>query len=629
MRERLLAANAQITWMPDHLKAGRFGKWLENARDWAVSRNRYWGCPLPLWRNEDGSETVCVGSLAELEERCGHSVPDIHKHHVDQIVLRGKDGAELRRIPEVLDCWFESGSMPYAQRHYPFEHKQWLEDHFPADFIAEGLDQTRGWFYTLVVLGAALFDKPSFRNVVVNGLILAEDGRKMSKRLKNYPDPETVMDQYGADALRLYLLASPVVRAEDLCFTENGVRETMRTVLLPLWHAYSFLVTYAQVDGWQPPAGGAAPGVPANALDRWVRSRLEGLVRDLRADLDRYDLQAAASRFAPFLDHLTNWYIRRSRRRFWKSQDDQDKAEAYATLYHVLVTFCQAAAPVIPFLTESIYRNLRQDGMPESVHLCDYPAADLACTDAALDRRMARAMTAVSLGRFLRSQATVRVRQPLPAAVLVSHGADVRADLEAMRDVIAEELNVKTVRVEADEEALVQLSAKANFRRLGPRLGKHMKTAAAAIAALDAAALRTLRQQGTLTLTVVGLEPLTLAPDDIEVRREERQGLAVANEGDITVALELTLAPALVNEGWARELVHVLQNLRKEGGLDVADRVRVQADLPPPLAAVAREFAEYIAGETLAVSFDVTPLADCQPVKIGEWDCKFAVAKVG
>ncbi|MDX9981227.1 MAG: isoleucine--tRNA ligase, partial [Lentisphaeria bacterium] len=440
LHERLLASNARIRWMPEYVGERRFANWLAEAKDWNISRNRFWGSCLPVWINtKDPDDMICVGSIAELEQLSGQTVTDLHKHFIDAIEIH-RDGKTYRRTPEVLDCWFESGSMPYAQHHYPFENKELVESTFPADFIAEGLDQTRGWFYTLTVLATILFDQPAFTNVVVNGLVLAEDGKKMSKRLKNYPDPMKVMDAYGADALRLCLLSSPVVRAEDLCFTETAVREAMRTIIIPLWNAYSFFVTYARVDGWRP-AGDAAPANPAHVLDRWILSRLQQATADMRASLDAYDLQRAALRFGGLIEELTNWYIRRSRRRFWKSEDDRDKAEAYATLYHVLVTFSKLAAPFIPFVTEEIFRNLRGDGMPESVHLCDYPAVQPGLLDEALSERMAHTMQAVSLGRNLRKQTRLRVRQPLRACILVSHNDTVRADLQDMAEIIADELN--------------------------------------------------------------------------------------------------------------------------------------------------------------------------------------------
>ncbi|MGI5922611.1 MAG: isoleucine--tRNA ligase [Lentisphaeria bacterium] len=628
LHERLLKNNAQTRWMPDFVGEKRFANWLAEAKDWNISRNRFWGSCIPVWINvDDPDDSICVGSIAELEALSGQKVSDLHKHFIDPIEIR-RDGKLYRRTPEVLDCWFESGSMPYAQHHYPFANREKVEEAFPADFIAEGLDQTRGWFYTLMLISTMLFDKPPFKNVVVNGLVLAEDGRKMSKRLQNYPDPRTVIDSYGADALRLCLLASPAVRAEDLRFSEAAVREVMRTVLIPLWNAHSFFVTYARVDGWLPPAGRAeAPAAPENVLDSWVLSRLSAAVQDVRNALDNYDLQRGATRFTGFLDDLTNWYIRRSRRRFWKSDNDVDKADAYATLHYTLVTLCQLAAPFTPFITETIYRNLRTDSMPASVHLCDYPELQEAHLDPALNERMARTMAAVSLGRFLRTQASQKIRQPLASAVLVSAKAAVRADLEQMASVIAEELNVKTVLVQADEEALVSLSAKPNLKRLGPKLGAKMKQAQAAIVALSSADIGRLRQGESLNLTLGDGTTLTLSEEDVLIQRTEKEGMCVANEGDITVALDTRLSDVLIQEGKAREVVSKLQNLRKELQFEVTDRIHITYSAPMELAQAIEAESAYICAETLALSLTEGDCADMHEVDINEVPARFHLRK--
>jgi isoleucyl-tRNA synthetase len=458
--------------------------------------------------------------------------------------------------------------------------------------------------------------------------VLAEDGRKMSKRLKNYPDPEHIMDEYGADALRLTLLSSPVVRAEDLRFSESGVREIMRTVILPLWNAHSFFATYASVDKWTPPTGIAAPPpAPASILDQWILSQLEGTAADVREAMDNYDLQRAAIRFSTFIEDLTNWYIRRSRRRFWKSQNDIDKGQAYATLHYVLVTFSQIAAPFIPFLTEAIYRNLRTPQMPESVHLCDLPDTAGRFCNPSLDRCMRHTMCAVSLGRYLRTQAALRVRQPLRKAVLVSADEQVRRDLAEMRDVVAEELNVKQIDIRADEEELVHLSAKANFKELGPRLGSRMKAAAQAISKLEAADIRQLRAGETLQIDIGDDTPLTLSENDIIVQRDEREGLTVANEGAITVALDTRLDAALTQEGWARELVSRIQNMRKEAGLQVSDRIRIQYELPPAAAEALATFQDYIANETLAANMEPAALQASDEVEINSTSGRLRIAK--
>ncbi|MBO7152808.1 MAG: isoleucine--tRNA ligase [Lentisphaeria bacterium] len=602
IKEKMIKNNQFINWMPSHLKDGRFGKWLENARDWAISRNRYWGTPLPIWRNDEG-EVICIGSVAELEKLTGKKVDDLHKHFVDELEIPSPTGkSPLKRIPEVLDCWFESGSMPYAQMHYPFENKERFEENFPADFIAEGLDQTRGWFYTLVVLASAIFDRPPFKNVVVNGLVLAENGQKMSKRLKNYPDPMDVINRYGADALRLFMLGSQVVRAEDLKFSEEGVKEILRGIMIPMWNALSFFVTYANVDGYAPEGDEIkAPANPQNVLDRWILSSASQMVEEIRGELDSYNLQKAANRFSKFIDDLTNWYIRRSRRRFWKSGNDSDKLEAYATLHYVLLVFAKTAAPFIPFTTEAIYRVLRTPAMPESVHLCDYPVPD-ACRDEYLEEQMALTMTAVSQGRYLRTQHNLKVRQPLAKAVLAAGDAKIRKMLEGTAWIIAEELNVKTVEFTEDEAELVKRSCKANFKALGSRLGKNMKTAAGVIEKFSSSEIGDILAGKPFVLEIEGAK-VEITASDLVIKREEKPGMVAASESGVTIALATELTAELAAEGLARELVSKLQNLRKESGFEVTDRIAVVYECGAETASSLEQFADYIKNEVLADSF--------------------------
>ncbi|MCR4575652.1 MAG: isoleucine--tRNA ligase [Lentisphaeria bacterium] len=631
LHERLLKNNLQTTWMPEYVGDKRFANWLADAKDWNISRNRFWGSCLPVWINvDDPKDMICVGSIAELEQLSGVKVTDLHKHFIDKIEIH-KDGKTYRRTPEVLDCWFESGSMPYAQHHYPFDNKEKVESTFPADFIAEGLDQTRGWFYSLLVLATCLFDKPAFKHVVVNGLVLAEDGRKMSKRLKNYPDPTEIIEKYGADALRLFLLASPAVRAEDLRFSENGVKEILRTVIIPLWNATSFFATYARIDNWKPEGDVAAPPKNiTNILDKWILSKLMETIVDIRKSMDSFDLQGGATRFTSLIENLTNWYIRRSRRRFWKSDNDNDKNEAYQTLHYVIVTICQLAAPFIPFVTEKIYRAFRTESMPESVHLCDYPQVTEGLLDADLNKCMADTMCAVERGHFLRTQASIKVRQPLGKAVLVSANKQVRDNLGSMAKVIAEELNVKEISIMEDEEELVTLSAKPNLKKLGPKLGKRMKDFMPLINGLSCKDIGKLRKGETLTLTAADGTALELAEDDILVQRQEKQGLSVANEGDITVALDTQLTPALVQEGWAREIVSQLQSLRKETGLEVVDRITVRYKAPAEIAEALESQKAYIANEILAVSIDAAAEneQDFTEIKLNDQKAFFKIAKV-
>ena len=597
IKERMLAANAQIWWVPEHIKDGRFGKWLEGARDWAISRNRYWGTPLPIWRNPDTGESICVGSRDELARLSGVRVEDLHKHFVDQLEIPSPSGnGVLRRVPEVLDCWFESGSMPYAQIHYPFEGQEQFARTLPAQFISEGLDQTRGWFYTLTVLAAALFDKPAFSNCIVTGMLLAEDGRKMSKRLKNYPAPTEMLDRYGADALRLYLLNSPALRAEEMRLTEEGIKESLRSVILPLWNAYSFFVTYARLDHWAPTAGDAAPSV--HLLDRWILSELQTLIHDLNTEMEAYRLYRTVPAMVAFVEKLTNWYIRRSRRRFWKSEDDSDKASAYATLYQVLVTFSKALAPVLPFVTETIYQNLVRtfdQQAPLSIHLADMPQADERRRDPDLERRMALATRAVVLGRSLRNKHNLKVRQPLRQLFVLPPDAQGRSDLAPVIDLVADELNIKQVVVVDDETQLSEVSFKPNFRVLGPRFGKRMKEVGARVAQLTGDEYRALQAGGAIE--VAGGE---LRLDDVEVQRREREGVVVAIEGNLGVGLDLYLDDDLIMEGTAREFVNRVQNMRKDAGLEVADRIRVGVQGESGLLEAVSRHQDYIALETLA-----------------------------
>jgi isoleucyl-tRNA synthetase len=507
----------------------------------------------------------------------------------------------MRRVPEVFDCWFESGSMPYAQVHYPFENKERFESNFPADFIAEGLDQTRGWFYTLVVLGAALFDKPPFKNVVVNGLILAEDGQKMSKRKKNYPDPMDVFDSHGADALRLFLLSSPVVRGEDLKFSEDAIKEALRSVMIPVWNAHGFLVTYANIDGWTPQDPPRPPDNPESPLDRWILSSLSEMAGEIRSHMDSYHIREAANRFRAFVDDLTNWYIRRSRRRFWKSDDDKDKNDAYATLHYVLLSFCEVAAPFIPFLSETIYGNLKTPSMTESVHLRDFPEPDGTARDPKLEKQMALAITAVFLGRSLRAKHSMKTRQPLASARIVAHDTESRTLIEETADIIAEELNVKKVIVDSDASELVNISVKADFRKLGPKLGPDMKHAAKAIAELGSEAVETLEKNGEVVINLSSGKTFAITADDVLTHRQERPGLCVATENDITIALDMNLSDDLKKEGLAREFVNRLQNLRKELEFEVSDHVYIfYAVESENIAGAVESFSDYVKGETLA-----------------------------
>ncbi|QVL58331.1 MAG: isoleucine--tRNA ligase [Simkaniaceae bacterium] len=596
IKDQIVANNEHIHWVPGHLKHGRFGKWLENARDWAISRNRYWGTPIPIWRSSDG-DMIVINSVEELEKRTGKKVKDLHRHHIDSLTFEEK-GKVYTRVSEVFDCWFESGSMPYAQNHYPFEKKQETMDAFPADFIAEGLDQTRAWFYTLNILSTALFDKPAFKNVIVNGIILAEDGTKMSKRLKNYPEPEIVMNKYGADAIRLYLLHSPVVQADDLRFCERGVELVLRQFLIPLWNSYVFLATYANIYKWKPDRS-----KPKTDIDRWILSLLQKLISDVEKGMDGYVLSQAVEPFVTFIDQLTNWYIRRNRSRFWSDEETEDRNEAFQTLYTVMLELTKVAAPFVPFISDAIYQDLKTKEDPISVHLCDYPMVDGTLRDETLEKEMASVQTAVSMGHALRKEYKFKVRQPLPKAHLISSDPDVIKLLKAQEHLILDELNVKAIEYHADEKGFVEISIKPNFKTLGRRAGPLMKKVQAAILDLPSDAL----DGGSYDLQIDG-ETFSITAQDVLVDRKVKEGTIAATEGAITIALDTTLDEPLKLEGLAREIVNKVNTQRRNQGFEVTDRITMTIDSTPYVQECFDKHGDYISGEVLAtdVKFEKT-----------------------
>jgi len=616
IKENLLESNRQIHWTPEHIKFGRFGKWLEGARDWAISRNRYWGTPIPIWRAEDG-EILVIGSVADLEKYTGATVNDLHRHFIDDLTIN-KNGKIFKRVPEVFDCWFESGSMPYAQNHYPFENKEFVEKTFPADFIGEGLDQTRGWFYTLTILSTALFKKPAFKNVVVNGIVLAADGAKMSKRLRNYPDPSIVIHKYGADAIRLYMMHSPAVKADDLCFTEGGVELVLRQILIPFWNAYSFFITYARIYSWTPPKTFSKPDA---VIDRWMLSLLNKLIKDVKEGMDDYDLSRAVEPFVGFVDQLTNWYIRRSRRRFWEEEHTKDRDQAFETLYQVLVALSKIAAPFVPFISDAIYRNLRSEQMPDSVHLTLYPVYHKEFRDEDLEAAMNAVQTTVSLGHSLRKENKLKVRQPLPMAHIASKDHRTLRFLEDQKHLIEDELNVKSVKFSSDEHQFVSLKAKPNFRVLGKKVGKLMKAAQTAVDNLDQSHLEIFMKGKNVPIVLEGQE-FILTPEDVQVERTVRDGLIAANLGEITIALDTSLDEDLLREGIAREIVNKINTMRREADFNVTDRIEVKMETTDRVRSTFVQFKDFICGEILAVKVDFVP---CEGT---DWDLNGESAKI-
>ncbi len=590
VRDELLAANETITWHPDHIKHGRFGDWLAGNVDWALSRERYWGTPLPVWRCDSGHER-CVGSRAELRSLGGAVPEDLHKPFIDEVVLACPDcGGEMRRVPEVIDAWWDSGSMPFAQWHAPFENDELFSERFPADYICEALDQTRGWFYSLLAISVLLYGQSSYRTVLCLGLILDPEGQKMSKSRGNVVEPWEVIDRHGADAFRWYYFTSKQPW-DGYRFSVDTVGESVRQFMLTLWSTYRFFVLYANVNGVSvDPAYSGELG----DLDRWVLSRLQATVSIARDRLDDYDTTSAGRAIADFVGDVSNWYVRRSRRRFW----DGDEG-AFFVLWRCLRDVSLLLAPLIPFVTDEIYENL--DGSEPSVHLCDYPGVDSALRDLELERDMQVARDAIELGRAARAQAKIKVRQPLAEAVVVA-GGDERAAIERFEPLLLDELNVKRVRFVSEAEELGRWELKPNYRALGPRFGSLMPQVAAAVAALDAeTAAGVLREGGSVGVAVDGKEH-PLAAEDVQLVLQPLEGYRVERSGTHAVALNLELDDELRREGLAREAVHAIQAARKQAGLEVEDRISLSLGGDPALLEAVRAHEGYVAGETLATS---------------------------
>lgn len=637
-KERMAELNKTINWKPASTGTGRFGQWLENLQDWNLSRSRYWGVPLPIWRTEDGEEEKCVGSVEELQTEItkanaalglAQQVPaDLHRPYMDEIVLVSGSGKPMRRELDLIDVWFDSGAMPYAQWHYPFENQEKWKRNYPADFIAEGVDQTRGWFYTLHAIGVMCFDSVAFKNVVSNGLVLDKNGNKMSKRLGNVVDPFETIDTHGADATRWYMISN-AAPWENLKFDMQGIVESRNKFFGTLFNTYNFFALYANLDGFKMDEFNVMPYDKRTELDRWIISKLYSLVAEVREALDDYEPTRACRAIEEFVDeHLSNWYVRLSRRRFWKGEMGEDKQAAYQTLFECLMVVGQLAAPVAPFFADWLHRNLtapikdtaKAKNTPlrhDSVHLSDLVQPDPSKVDKALEKRMDYAQRICSLALSIRKKERLRVRLPLQKLLLPVLDASFQAEVEAVKALIQAEINVKELEYITDASGLLKKSAKANFKTLGAKLGKDMKDMANLIAAFDNEQINALEKAGSLELTVNGT-PYALTPDDLLVTTEDLPGWKTASDGALTVALDVHLTGELLAEGLARDLVNRIQNIRKEKDFNVTDRIVITLEKHPAVLPAVELFHEYIKGETLATDLVLADKMDGEKVELND-----------
>jgi isoleucyl-tRNA synthetase len=603
-KDDLIKNNDKIKWYPAEVGSGRFGEWLKNNIDWSLSRDRYWGTPLNIWVCEKCNENIAVGSIEELKEKGSHLPEplDLHKPAVDSITIPCvKCGSTMHRVPEVIDCWFDSGSMPYAQFHYPFENQEKFKNNFPADFICEGIDQTRGWFYSLLAISTLVFDQPSFKNIVVNELILDKDGQKMSKSKGNVVVPEEIISKYGADTVRWYLMTvSPPWTPKR--FDEEGIKEVLRKFVNTLINTYSFFVLYANIDGYK----GKESFIPKNQrpeMDRWILSRLYTLVDQTNKLMEEYELTRAARTISDYvIDDVSNWYIRRNRRRYWKSGDSKDKLAAYQTLHEVILTIARLVAPFTPFLADDIYTNINTESTAESVHLCAYPElsdAQRAISNPELESKMAAAQKVVSISLALRNERNIKVRQPLKRVLVFAKIPTDRTALHEMQSIICDELNVKHLELVDAAEKIVVKNMKPNFKSLGPKVGKLMGKVAPVLQALGPDQIKNFELNGHERIVVDGQE-IKIQLEDVEIHTQPVPGLAAYTDAEFTVAIDLELTTDLIDEGIARELINRIQNLRKESNFAVTDRIDIYLDAQSDLVkrAVANK-AEYIKNETL------------------------------
>jgi isoleucyl-tRNA synthetase len=668
-KERLIGLNREIGWRPESTGTGRFGNWLENLQDWNLSRSRYWGIPLPIWRTEDGSEVRCIGSVEELAAACEASVNaglmmenplkwftpgdmseenysrfDLHRPYIDEIILISESGKAMRRESDLIDVWFDSGAMPFAQHHFPFENRELYpfenidgdgipaaspdKSLFPADFIAEGVDQTRGWFFTLHAISVLCFDSIAFKNVVSNGLVLDKNGNKMSKRLGNAVDPFETLPRYGADATRWYMIGN-AQPWDNLKFNEEGIAEVQRKFFGTLYNTYNFFAMYANIDGYKPSTSQAIPVADRSALDRWILSRLNSLVALSTEKYDDYDPTPAVRAIEEFVsEQLSNWYVRLGRRRFWKSESSIDKQAAYDTLYECLSVVSKLMSPVAPFFGDWLYRNLQgalgvAEGLgmdAESVHLSKWPEVATALIDEAAEERMEIAQLITSMVLSLRKKSNIRVRQPLQKIMVPVLEPRIREQIEAVKSLVLGETNVKELEYVGDDATMIVKKIRPDFKALGPKFGKNMKEAAALLQGLGTAEINRFQQDGFYTLDVGG-EAVQVLRSDVEILTDDIPGWLLATEGAYTVALDIQITPELLSEGLARELVNKIQNLRKSSGLEVTDRIEILVQNHPALIEAIESNKEYICAETLANSIEISnnqSLSGGQAVEITE-----------
>ncbi|MBU0474159.1 MAG: isoleucine--tRNA ligase [Bacteroidetes bacterium] len=637
--DRMVELNKTINWQPPEVGSGRFGNWLEDNKDWALSRDRFWATPLPIWVSEDGLEQFAVGSIEELKkgliELDGKKISvseladeeiDLHKPFVDKVFFE-KDGKTFIRTPELIDVWFDSGSMPFAQYHYPFENKELFEKNYPADFICEGIDQTRGWFYTMHAIGTMLFDNISYKNLIVNELILDKKGLKMSKTKGNSVDPFELFAKYGADATRWYLVTTSPPWKPTL-FDEEGILEVQRKFFGTIINTYSFFALYANIDKVDF-SEAQIPYENRPEVDRWIISKLNTLVKEYETLMDSYDVTKAARAVQEFaIDELSNWYVRRSRRRFWKAEVNENKISAYQTLFECLMTVSKLTAPFSPFIAEEIFQNLNKVSNSEScesVHLVDFPKATY--LDKELEAKMAIAQSVVYLTRSMRAKSNLKVRQPL-SSIMIAIDKSKREAISYMKDVILEEINIKELVILEDDSSIVNKSAKANFKTIGPKFGKLVKIIAAEIIKFDKDQISNLERENSLSINVNG-ETIVLTNEDVEIISSEIEGWVVESDGGITVAIDSELTEDLIAEGYAREVVNRIQNMRKDAGFEVMDKIIIRYSTNSKLSSYINQFSDYIMNETLAdvIQNNDTKIGFSQDWELGEYECTISVER--